>query len=118
MPNHVLNVVTFNKKVDKIKAFVKGKGKFDFNKILPMPEALKGDTAPLRQKEGETKEQYGERINDNIKQYGHSDWYEWSTHNWGTKWNAYDIDEEEDGFQFNTAWASPWRVMQKLKRNF
>ena len=42
-------------------------------------------------------------------------WYEWRLRHWGTKWNAYDIDEEHDTnstkpyllYRFLTAWSPP-----------
>ena len=33
---------------------------------------------------------------DNIRDYGHQDWYSWSTSNWGTKWNAYSQNSDKE----------------------
>lgn len=39
------------------------------------------------------------------------DWYIWNCENWGTKWNAYDIDimdsDNEIEYIFQTAWSPP-----------
>jgi hypothetical protein len=56
---------------------------------------------------------------ENMNTYGCKDWYSWSIQNWGTKWNAY--DQIEVGFgtiQFDTAWSTPFPVVQKLARMF
>ena len=61
----------------------------------------------------------GQKALDNIKKYGHKDWYSWSTAKWGTKWNAYsqvEIDESE--IVFDTAWSTPFPVIQKLSKMF
>jgi len=64
----------------------------------------------------------------NLDKYGHKNWYDWCVNNWGTKWNAggdnpdmmvdYDYDEDGDTvialFQFDTAWAPPLGVLEKL----
>ncbi len=52
----------------------------------------------------------------NIKKYGCKDWYSWSTKNWGTKWNSYDssYDKSNKSIKFDTAWATPYPVMEKL----
>ena len=56
---------------------------------------------------------------DNVRLYGHKDWYSWSTSNWGTKWNAYDTnDNEDDGIYFQTAWSNPYPVMEALSRKY
>ncbi len=56
---------------------------------------------------------------DNVRLYGHQDWYSWSTSNWGTKWNAYDTnDNEDDGIYFQTAWSNPYPVMEALSRKY
>ena len=54
----------------------------------------------------------------NEKTYGHRDWYSWSNANWGTKWNASDVQLTEDGFQFQTAWSTPEPVLIALSEKF
>ena len=38
-------------------------------------------------------------------------WYNWSVENWGTKWNAYDVDtnvtDQGISYDFTTAWSPP-----------
>jgi hypothetical protein len=56
---------------------------------------------------------------DNERLYGHRDWYSWSTSNWGTKWNAYSTnDNEDDGIYFETAWSTPYPVMLALSAKY
>lgn len=56
---------------------------------------------------------------NNIKKHGHKDWYSWSNAKWGTKWNAYDQMVIEFGtIQFDTAWSTPFPVMQALAQKF
>jgi hypothetical protein len=56
---------------------------------------------------------------DNIKNYGHKDWYSWSVDKWGTKWNAYDQVSNDDGsITFQTAWSTPYPVMEALSRKY
>jgi hypothetical protein len=63
----------------------------------------------------------------NLAKYGYKNWYDWCVNNWGTKWNAggdndamqvdYDEDVNNQGialFQFDTAWAPPLGVLEKL----
>jgi hypothetical protein len=63
----------------------------------------------------------------NLDKYGYKNWYDWCVANWGTKWNAggdndamqvdYDEDQGNQGialFQFDTAWAPPLGVLEKL----
>ena len=55
----------------------------------------------------------------NIEKYGCKDWYEWSTQNWGTKWNAYGCNEVDDvTITFDTAWSSPLPVIKELSKMF
>ena len=75
-------------------------------------EHLKGNLSPKDFEEGRM-------ALDNIKQYGCKDWYSWANKYWGTKWNAYDQIEVEFGtIQFDTAWSTPYPVMQKLAKMF
>jgi hypothetical protein len=56
---------------------------------------------------------------DNIRNYGHKDWYSWSLANWGTKWNAYSqFQIDENIISFDTAWATPYPLMEELSRMF
>jgi hypothetical protein len=56
---------------------------------------------------------------DNVRDYGYPDWNEWNTNNWGTKWNAYSQDAREDGaIKFETAWSTPYPVMEALSRKY
>lgn len=62
----------------------------------------------------------GKQALENIKKYGHKDWYDWSIANWGTKWNAYSfqlVKEDENSLtvQFDTAWSTPEPIWDKLE---
>ena len=89
---------------------------FDFNKIIPMPESL-SITKPAQDKA--EKKTYEE----NVKMYGHGDWYDWACDKWGTKWNcsSTQIDNEEDNylnFSFNTAWSPPMPILYALSEKY
>lgn len=53
------------------------------------------------------------RIAGKVK-YGFSSWYYWSIENWGTKWNAYETDFEEEYLYFQTAWDTPLPIFEKI----
>lgn len=56
----------------------------------------------------------------NMLQYGAAAWYDWCIENWGTKWNAYGLDEWQDVLDdnhtltFQTAWNAPHPILTKL----
>lgn len=57
----------------------------------------------------------------NYREYGSTSWYEWAKDNWGTKWNAYELNDERttsDTIYFQTAWAPPIELMVKLSSEF
>lgn len=63
----------------------------------------------------------GRQYYQNIQNYGCPTWYEWSTKNWGTKWNAYDcipLEEHPQALIFSTAWDGIPTLIQKLSRKF
>lgn len=117
--------ITSGSKVDNAIAILKDDEKY-FNGMLDYPwvkqeglttteqikEHLKGSLSPQDFEEGKT-------AIENIQKYGCKDWYSWSIQYWGTKWNAY--DQIEVGFgtiQFDTAWSTPFPVVQKLAAMF
>ena len=56
---------------------------------------------------------------DNFRKYGCKNWYEWCNENWGTKWNACDVDiaRDETGtteIRFDTAWSPPDGIMDAI----
>lgn len=123
MPNHIYNrltVVEGDYDLDSINSF---------NDAIPMPQELKdtthgGASMEVEQCLGITKSFFGDRptidavyskndkeevdklINNFIK-YGHTTWYGWSTENWGTKWDMYGRDCDNNVLTFNTAWRTP-----------
>lgn len=93
--------------------------KFTFNILKPLPKALEGDFSPLRKLEGETEEEYKERLAENVRLYGAEDWYYWHINNWGTKWDASStiIENETDSYLqicFNTAWSPPMEWFETI----
>lgn len=62
----------------------------------------------------------GEQAYQNIKKYGCKDWYNWSIANWGTKWGAYGFQQVANDKEiiFDTAWATPYPVIQKMSEMF
>lgn len=54
----------------------------------------------------------------NQRQHGATTWYEWALEKWGTKWNAYSIEEREGCLKFETAWSPPHPVIEFLAKQF
>jgi hypothetical protein len=54
-----------------------------------------------------------------LKEYGHTSWYEWSNANWGTKWNAYEVNRVSDTvIKFQAARSMPANWFEKLIEKF
>lgn len=110
MPNHVSHIAKFNGKqedvdfiLDIIKTIEHDEERewtrhIDFNNIIPQPKSLfLGDLS----------------FKDEKKTRGWN-WYDWNRQNWGTKWNAYDTERDGNDIVFDTAWTTPYPVMEKL----
>lgn len=116
MPNWVKNILT----VDKPEALSfmldkdeDGKTRFNFNKIIPMPEELEDNN--WQYPDTRTSEQ----IKELEEKYGASDWYHWRLSNWGTKWNASQTEVIDDTtVEFDTAWSTPEPIPQMLSLKF
>lgn len=109
MPNHVKNRVTVrgDGALARVRLIVRGVDEdgeptpFDFERILPMPKELE---ASFHQWRGPGSPS------------GMPAWYEWRVENWGTKWNAYEVTETPEGYEFLTAWTTPARAIMELSR--
>jgi hypothetical protein len=56
------------------------------------------------------------KVHENYSRYGFTTWHDWSRANWGTKWNAYEQKEEACLIVFDTAWSTPFPVMEALSK--
>jgi len=141
MPNNVSHEVEFSgnqEKIDELFAFIKGENHIDFEKIIPLPEELKGTCSPTRivsqeeynewirkrdnneltQYERESKPITQTMSNDFKRKYGYDNWYDWKCNVWNTKWNAYYQRREGNTIFFDTAWSTPHPIFQKLSEIF
>jgi hypothetical protein len=148
MPNHITNRLTIiGDKAEIARVFSEIKGErenqfIDFNKIVPLPTELDNTKSPMShitQKEYEEQEHKiaNNELTEDEKRFGLSrclpielsieykrkfgadNWYDWQTQNWGTKWNAYEQYTDNDCvIEFQTAWATPYMLMQKLSEKF
>jgi len=152
MPNNTTNTWEFKGSKEKITELkkqllskdTKGETTFSYSAVLPRPKELDGTISPTRivtEKEHiEQKKKYLEDIANNeyviigygltreladefMRKFGATNWYDWSTQNWGTKWDAYEFnikeDKETEGeailrFEFQSAWSAPFQLIDKL----
>lgn len=139
MPNHCTNLLscTSGKNIGEIiKPYLTDDGKnLDFDKIIPMPEGIiktfQDSTIEeiVKERTPEEKEarkkEYDVLQEQNIKDYGHRNWYDWCVAMWDTKWNAYNCWmledeslklEEVHDLGFQTAWSPPINVIRELAK--
>jgi hypothetical protein len=63
--------------------------------------------------------EFGEKLYNNIRDYGAPTWYEWRVENWGTKWSAYNQRRLDDStITFDTAWSSVPELLRELSARF
>lgn len=109
---------------DFIALYIHGKTAADALKSLEnIP--LESEELFLRQRTDIRRDEWelGKTAWQNMRKYGAPTWYEWSTRNWGTKWNACGYEEGVDysgcaDFGFQTAWSAPHPVLQKLSEMY
>ena len=113
MANFVTNIVHFQgdpERIVDLRGAVQddqyGMSGIDFNKIIPMPSGLwMGGINP-----------------DTRAKYGKNNWLDWSVANWGTKWNAFRFDDDDQysdsQITFVTANNAPAPIMQKLSEMY
>lgn len=121
MPNWCSNVLIIQGEPDEVGELLEsvkdGSTVFSLDKVITMPTALRGESAPERD---------DNKASTNLKLYGAKDWYDWSNLNWGTKWNvdAKITDDSGDAvllnkhrtvrIEFDSAWAPPLPVYEVL----
>lgn len=112
MPNNIQNrlqVIGTSEQINTVLNFLNGEnGIVDFNRITPQPENIFLDNL-------------GDDDRSVCKLLGRPNWYDWNRENWGTKWNAYQLNDERDTFDtvhFQTAWSAPKDFMYKLSTVF
>lgn len=143
MPNWCGNEVNISGKVEdvaKLEILVADKEvPFSFNKIIPMPEELRGTISPTRIVSQEEYDNFKLSKDDELlgvgkpitqemsdrfkKEYGNDNWYDWSNRNWGTKWNVSGGVKETFGdgeiiYKFDTAWCPPEGIYMELSNQF
>jgi len=136
MPNWCHNRVTISNNGENAKQFSELINKFfeekPFQAILPQPDwkstpNSKGEL-PIKQ---EMKNQNGEVV---CVTYDFPDgknddrWYSWALDNWGTKWDACDLEaccskeealeEEYVEFTFETAWSPPQGIYEQIRDEY
>jgi len=113
-----------------------------FEKIDPMPKELRNTTSPNSEpiRENYTNnEEYNEdhekeyqkdlkKYQKQLKlkeKYGVDNWYDWHCTHWGTKWDAYQSQDEGPTatgighiITFQTAWSTPTQIIKTLSEKF
>ena len=118
MPNFCNNYVHIkgNKIVtDKIRKGIENDEGL-FKLFYPIPEELNYEVSHPPSKTDEEIQALAEK-------YGATDWYDWSLKNWGCKWDARDIDIQEDKddclyLTFATPWSPPIDFYKNLANDY
>lgn len=137
MPNWCYNQLVIEGEEKDVITFIdfigNDENKFDFNRVIPMPEILKKTTKGRMTIDGVSvsswiEEDGKQRIpnaaeRSEMAQIGYEDWYEWACASWGTKWNASDVEIDSSGYgyaeiTFTTAWCAPTPVIEALREKF
>lgn len=96
--------------------------RYNFQQAYSRPQMSDEDYQQRLKNYGKTEEELlelGLQYITNKVRYGATSWYDWCCDNWGTKWNAYSNEQEdEDTIIFETAWSNPEPVMLKLSEMY
>ena len=126
MPNWCFNELEVKGDERELKDFVKrAKEKTEgtdlsLNSFLPMPEELLEFKSPPRREDGETEEQFRERVRRFVREYGGEDWYDWAIKNWGVKWDVEARilleDKNKVLYRFESPWGPPIVAFESISR--
>lgn len=127
MPNWVYNSLHAIGSPSEVSRFVRRmkteNSEFDFNAIAPCHPDLMNATSGWSKDEA-TMAKWKREHEANLAKHGYATWYDFCCEEWGTKWNAREI--EIDFFEgckavhvnFTTAWDTPRALMEKISREF
>lgn len=105
MPNWVKNELNFDSTEDllnamkKLKPDWKADDGFSFEWVVPIPKTKEECPAEYVIPEGEDRHLQTEKGMEWF------DWYKWQCDNWGTKWDACNVDVCDNKIYFDTAWS-------------
>lgn len=122
MPNwccNALKVTGFKKDLDAFKATLNSKEKdengkefindFSFKQTVPPPTNYFSGSLGMEEKKM-------------CAEKGLVDWYSWNTENWGTKWDACEVNltikPKSVEVRFDTAWAPPLKWLENASKAF
>ena len=119
MPNYCNNNIVItgpNSVIDKIEKIANGDKGDLLQYFYPMPKELNDTVAGPEPK---TKKEKLEKRRLQVE-YGASNWYDWRVENWGTKWNSYDFELDDESksklqVRFLTAWCPPKEIFIALR---
>lgn len=78
--------------------------------VIPVPEDLKREGSSTHG--GANADEYDRIRAENQEKHGYSNWYDFCTSNWSTKWDVggsdCSIDVSDDGRSFNASFDSAW----------
>lgn len=122
MPNWCSNFAVFtHDNPEMIARLIKGfKTDGLFSEFDPCPQELK-ETLSGSYGDPEKDAELAVKQQENVKNYGAKDWFDWQVNNWGTKWDIAEsdnggvtariVDQSEDGktvkLGFDSAWSPP-----------
>lgn len=126
MPNWCNNVVTFeHEDPEMIRRVVAGyTGNGLLKEFLPIPDRLVNTMAGSYGANDPRQAELEQREEENLRDFGYKNWYDWCVAEWGTKWDiTADGNGEpalsEDGrsvqFSFDSAWSPPLGAYEKLE---
>lgn len=142
MPNHCTNILEIDgdaETIERIREVLDDREREDealtFEGLLPRPEALKGIKYGRSTIGGKTVKRWKETEDSGRvpiteaetkrlrEKHGGADLLEWSRAHWGTKWNSYWSELEEEGdeslrYRFTTAWGPPDQFVAALREAF
>jgi len=119
MPNWCANRIMISgdpARISQLASALK-EGKF-CSAVIPVPEDLHREGSSTFG--GDQAELHEQVRQENLERHGFSNWYDFCTNRWGTKWEvqADEVDLSEDGTElsayFESAWAPPLGVAEEL----